>query len=214
MPKYCEYSKYEQYRVPEHFQVQTVFQSIEPQNTPSTAVFHSIEPRNTAGMVVFAVQNLEILRALATSRSTQNPNTASTWKYLKYFYSQVLVASVNHSYDFYGMYTRRYAPRADSASAQYARSQQGKNKPKQCGWSGQRSILRCKNRWLASVKSSMLQENKPHAACMHHTNMCQVPLLGTTSTPWVRKRKRGVVYTLVRIEFFIFIFFKSSGDWI
>ena len=38
-----------------------------------TAVFESIEPKNAASMAVFAICNLEMLRALAVSRSTQSP---------------------------------------------------------------------------------------------------------------------------------------------
>ena len=62
MPKYCEYSKYEQYRIPEYFKCRQcsrvskpkilpstpVFRSIEAQNTPSTSSIQSIQPRNTA----------------------------------------------------------------------------------------------------------------------------------------------------------------------
>ena len=54
-------------------------------------------------MAVFAVQNLEILRVLAVSRSTQSPNTASTWSIIPQafslentavLYSQILGACV------------------------------------------------------------------------------------------------------------------------
>ena len=61
MPKYYEYSKYEQCRIPKYFMyVQLVFQSIEPQNTVSTtaaAVFQSIEPTNA--WITSSIQSIQ-----------------------------------------------------------------------------------------------------------------------------------------------------------
>ena len=73
-----------------YFKYQTVFQSIAPQNTSTTAVLQSIKLQNTVSMAVFAVQNLEILRVLAVSCSTQSPNTASAWNTWSIFFSKII----------------------------------------------------------------------------------------------------------------------------
>ena len=43
MPKYCEYSKYEQYRIPKYFKYRQYFRVSNPKILPSTAVFQSIK---------------------------------------------------------------------------------------------------------------------------------------------------------------------------
>ena len=95
MPKYGEYSKYEQYRIPKYFKYRQ-YCSIpaNPKILLSTAVFQSIEPQNTASMAVWQYSQYRILKyceSASTSSIPQyiKPKYCEYMKYQKNFLSKI-----------------------------------------------------------------------------------------------------------------------------
>ena len=73
MPKYCEYSKYEQHRIPEYFKYRQYTRVPNSRILQVQQYSRASNPKILEVQAVSRVFKPEIMRVLAVSRSTQKP---------------------------------------------------------------------------------------------------------------------------------------------